>query len=416
MSLASVGCLLGCGGTGGAWPGPALAPNFADPGWDPDASFTYAGSSLIYSSTIDSGLTNLQAGYVYDLGRAAVVGTRGPMPQCLFIHGYNGSSANISDTVMFRAASMGFLAGRINMRAEVAPSIFRRDDGVRENYDIMDFVSAIVALLPSLVSRRRVLVGYSGGGYNVLCDSARVLSAEVLCRTCLFCWGDDGESSDPTVSYWAEGDSSAEVINRVGPRTGDMGPYKVRNMLRTVAGPQLTSAPLIMLWDVSDPIGKLLRPMRQKFEDTPSPVSRYFAQESGPGSPYRWYHGYFEDNPDLIHAEYASYAFRNAGPSEVAQQGDLTVMGWCKHDDFEVWTAPIGEANPRSLSPASSGLSPNGGAGGGQRYLADLVYDADAEKFVVAPNADTGPCAVEVRMGDGRRIVQDVSSSTVFQF
>lgn len=476
-----------------------LAPNFVATSVDPSASGAYTGSSLSYTSSIDPLITDLRAAYTYDLGRAAAVATRGKMPICVFVHGYNGNASLISDALKFRAASMGFfvlapemrgrgavatMAGaptdvdfdagagtitrntgswitdgfKIGHRLTIASTVSnngrpsslvtavtatvltvgglvtelnvnapaitgapgKEDDSQRELQDILDMVTAAVAANPTLIDGRRVEIGYSGGGANVIAMHAKIIDPQVLVRVALFGWGDYGESpaTGPAHSYWATNDSRPEMEKRVGVRSADFGPYRARNNLRTIAqGAEASPTPLIFLWDTGDvPLGPSLSvDVRQALLSGGISKAKWYAQESTVGSAIRWQHGYVEDFPALINAEYPAYRYREvaaAAATATKRFGKLTVGGWAKHEDFEIWTAPTGTEDPKRLTPVNG----DGGSGGGQRYLVDVDYNSITQQYVVTPRADSGACAVQIVTPTQNVLVQDVGATTPVHF
>lgn len=379
---------------------PALLPSLTDPGNGPGFGGSNTAGTLTYASSIDSALTTLAAPWTYNAGVAAAVGTNGKMPVFLVLHGYNGSSVNISSTVRNRIASHGFFCLVPDYRGRNGgPG--SPDDSARELQDIADAIAAVAAdgALSLIVDTSKVhVLGLSGGGANALALAARYPG---LARTvvCCFGWGDYGV--DPVGSFFGASPSDQTTIQtRIGARYQDLEPYRTRNANRGIAQSLKASAgtSLYMLWDSADPIGVLLRDTKKALQADASLAPQWYADESTVGSSPRWSHGYYEDNADLLYAEHIIYNRRALSAPSMTEQGSLLVQGHCVTPQFEVWIGGEKDYDPR-----------NGGSGG-RSGRARVSYDVASHQYEV--EAISGPMCVAIRRRDtGAEIARVLNAS-----
>jgi pimeloyl-ACP methyl ester carboxylesterase len=134
--------------------------------------------TLHYASTIDPALTDLRARVALPAvapGAAVDAAAAPRLPILVLMHGFRLDASSFTDATYRRLASAGrgVIVVGVEMRGR-AESSGRPDGGGREIHDLVDAVTAAEVRYASRVASGDVhLLGYSGGGANVLSAAGR---------------------------------------------------------------------------------------------------------------------------------------------------------------------------------------------------------------------------------------------------
>lgn len=129
------------------------------------AAINVTNYSFTYSSSIDAGVSNLVVWVAYDKNAT------GPLPMVGLCHPYStpgdpGAFA-FNTNNLTTLASNGWFIFACGMRGRDGASGTNDDNG-REVYDIVDGLAAVTNAIANLALTNRTVLGYSGGGQNVL--------------------------------------------------------------------------------------------------------------------------------------------------------------------------------------------------------------------------------------------------------
>jgi pimeloyl-ACP methyl ester carboxylesterase len=256
------------------------------------------------------------------------------LPLVAVMAGFHGSRANVRTTIE-RLAQKGLFAVGIDMRGRSgAPG--QPDAGGAEIYDIVDALNSVCAAYPRAIDKDTWhILGYSGGGGNVFSAVTKFPDRFVIAVS-FFGIADYG--------MWYKITTSKECIQSMNCWIGGSPEefpdrYRARSSLEAAGNVQGTQVHLF--WDEEELI-------------CPEPMNSQFKQEVGKQSggtggvylhqsrkidPYRWFHGYPDDQPSLIHAEdiFVPLMIKQKGPLAFPLQGKLAVPGFVSTPGFEYW-------------------------------------------------------------------------------
>lgn len=350
------------------------------------ATGAYTEGAFTYDSSIDAAVTNLDGKYCYDNGLAAL----GLRPVLIVLHGYTSSIAAISQVMMRRFASYGFLA--------VAAS--RRNDSAGRNpHDAIDCLAAVRALLPSVADPDRAIpMGYSGGGAQAL---ALAVKSPDLWTVFVSNFGISDPGYDSIDGWWATRQNiRPTLIAEIGDRETVINPYRARDSVAAIAKALRGGGFLYLNHDAEDGDVSVANSRRVVAAMQDAGLTNFlYTETSDATEPVRYEHGYPDDYPDLILGEFP-WVRRGLGedPWTVPARGTFRVNGWIKTKRFEIWTGPTS--------------TPRVSASGGIDEVVDVEYDTLTAIYRVTPL--TGTCYVQITQG-ARSTSLQVSAPTEIQ-
>lgn len=351
------------------------------------ATGAYTEGTILYNSSIDSSITNLQANYTYDNGLAAALGT---LPVLVVMHGYGGSTSEVTLATRRRLASYGLFVLVVGKRT--------RDASGREIHDLLDAVADLRATFPSVASADRAgVIGYSGGGANALACAHKAPDFFTI-YTSFFGISDYGY--DTTDGWWfTRGDVRSLLITDVGDRDATTAPYRARDAVGSIAQCLEHGGYLYMFHDTADADVTVANSRRVRDALADVDLTNFSYAESTVGDALRWEHGFPDTVTDLVEAEWR-FARRAAGAAawSMPVRGNLRVAGWHKNKRFEVW---LGPTNPPKTS-----------ATGGLANVADVEFDVLTGEYNVTPITPT-PFWIQIIQGALQRRVQLTTSAPV---
>lgn len=358
------------------------------------ASGSYVEDTLVYASTIDPSIDDLNADYCYDPGYSN-------QPILLLQHGYTDVNSNIVAATRRRFAALGFCSLLVNMRGRGAGGT--RDSSAREIHDILDAEDALLALVERLDPLRMAGSGYSGGGGNMFALGARAPDRHTVLVSHY------GISSYSTW-HGQYAPIQAQLESDVGGDPSEVpGSYSARES-RAALPHQLALG------------GALGRPgpflyMFHDEDDGAVPVEQSDAvrdalDDAGLGARFeyhrstsldseRYLHGYPEGSAGVKAAE--AYWWKHARDSEawvVPPRGRVLVNGAIVTRRFQVWLGSTGGTNPKT------------DADGGTLGAARVDYDVEAGTFDVL--AISGAMKVRCEVG-GDSVTDDLASGELLQ-
>lgn len=286
--------------------------------------------TLHYASTIDPALTDLRA-------RVAMPAPSGDgrQPVIVLMHGFRLDASSFADATYRRlAASASAIVIGVEMRGRGGAS-GAPDGGGREIHDIADAVAALEARDPARVAPDRVhLLGYSGGGANVISAAGR-FPDRFASVTAFFPIADYGY--DRTLGwFWQASTAQRRDLERwIGPQPGTPA-YASR-------------APVFAIGNFRGPIR-----LFHDREDTNVPAAHSVAlaeaartserrvelSVSAATDPVRWKHEGPNGEAPVIQAE-PRFLPDVANPAVVAaalpRRGRLAIAGYLVSRPFSVW-------------------------------------------------------------------------------
>lgn len=327
---------------------------------------TYALGNLTYSSSIDS-LSDLSLRYCYKQGATGLT----PM---LLMHGYTQQVSDFTDDTLQRMAARGLFIAAVSMRGRDGTS-GSQDSGARELYDLYDALAAVRAQFGTTVSSSRAaVVGYSGGGANVLGMAAKFPDTftdlvDHFGMSDYGAWYTQNAAFDATLDAWIGGNPTAVPNN-----------YLARKHVDGVTN--YTGGWLYLYHDPTDATVPVSQSRAVATAMDAVPLTNYTKTESS-----TYAHNLPNDPASVIASEDVwapVLVAQTHAVWTVPASGTLHVNGYLRTKRFEVWL----------------GTTSLGGAGGGLSEAADVTYDTATNSYTVTPT--TGACDVYIRQSDGK--------------
>ena len=254
------------------------------------------------------------------------------LPIVAVMPGFNGTRQNILPTCI-RLAEKEICAVAVDMRGR-GESAGTPDAGAVEIHDIIDALDAVIRELNDLVDpQRQSILGYSGGGGNVL--SAITKFPDRFQVAASFFGISDYE-------FWYRSCGRTDCNRRMDEWIGGSpdqfpGRYQARNSARA-AGNAL-NCEVHLFWDEDET--QCPPRMNVIFADTARAKGHraVFCHQSRKGDRFRWHHGYAEDRADLIAAEelLVPRFLQRREDLALPPRGRLVVPGYVATRSFRFW-------------------------------------------------------------------------------
>lgn len=346
-------------------------PNEVDPnyqGYSGNLSGSYTLSNFTIDSTIDPALTGLHTRYCYDTGISN-------MPIVVIMHGWSGDATQFNDDTYRRLASYGYFVLGVSMRQST-----NRDASGRELHDIIDAVEYVKTNFSALVNQsRKAIVGYSGGGGNVLATVAKFPDYFNI-YVDHFGMSDYGFEADGW--YQTDPSFSTEIATRIGGIPADKpNEYKSRNIRDAVNNFGLL-APLLIFHDTEDASVDVIHSQEV---DSAIINSKKEYRESTTSDSQRWTHGFPTNGSHISESEefWKDRVFSSV-EVDVPDQATIIVKGYIITKKFSIWLG-------------------NGTASeDGKNRSATVTYDVTTDTYTVTPLLEIGAtdCTVKITQGD----------------
>jgi pimeloyl-ACP methyl ester carboxylesterase len=292
----------------------------------------YTGAEVVtsfrYSSSIDA-ITNLYARASFE--------EIADQPIAVIMHGFVQAASNFTDATLIRFKDYGWFAVAVGMRGRDSAS-GANDASAREMYDIYDAIQHIRSTYSEYVDADRVaIIGYSGGGGNVLGFISRFPDLPVLA---VDFFGISDYGYDGTFSYHAQIPAQqANVETAVGGTPASLpNEYKAREHRWSASN---FKGKLRIYHDTADASVLVSHSQRTVTQLIADGFTNYVYNESTVGSPDRWTHGLpntGESGDDNIPAE-ADFSGEPASlplPT-LADTGTLKINGGVQTSLFRIW-------------------------------------------------------------------------------
>lgn len=299
------------------------------------------------SSSIDDTIDSLYYTIEYDSTKTA-------MPMVIIMPGWDGTRDNITSDPMNRLADSGLVVIGIDMRGRQSnrgdgiggkKSQGTIDAGAREIYDIYDVVKDAKTKYAAFADTTSIaIVGYSGGGGNVLSYMAK-FPDNVGLLIDYFGISDYGFSA--TNGWWATNESDRiNIETRIGGSPSDsLRRYRARESL---IGLKNSNARLRIFHDSAD---SRVPVRNSRLAKIAYPDAVY--SESDPSDAIRWIHGYPDIGSGIVSAESLWIQDLKSGTYKTASYNlSLKVLGFIKTKDFFIML-DSGTTNTCSLDISS---------------------------------------------------------------
>jgi pimeloyl-ACP methyl ester carboxylesterase len=313
-------------------------------------------------------ITNLYTYYKYS-GRA--------LPALIVMHGWDGDATSFNETTDFgRWAGYGYFVIVPGMRGRNSAS-GSRDASGREIYDIYDALVECRRLFPHAISPdKAVLLGYSGGGGNVLAAACKFPDAWSMVIS-YFGMSDYGRDGTDGWYYNNGGSYTTAIATSVGGVPGDVpNNYYARDA--TAAIQNYSGGHLHLYHSSSDTTVPYVHSQRVAAAMLAAGLSNYTAHYSTD-----YTHGYPADIPALVTSE---ADWKGDGLSSAAwtvpASGTHTVIGYMVNKRYACWL--------RAYGSTTYGLD----------AAATVAYGAVANQYTVTPL--TGAIDVTITQADGK--------------
>lgn len=335
-------------------------------------------ASATYNSSIDGGVTAQPYRYCY-------LSASTNMPIVILMHGFNGDYTAISDAVLQNVASYGLFAATVGMRGRSGRT-GSQDASGREIHDIYDALTAIRTVHAARVNALdAAIVGYSGGGGNVLAALAKFPDTW-LCGADHFGIADYGRDAtdgwyvqspgdQPTLRTWIGGSPVAVPDN-----------YYARDAVAAIAN--YSAGKLFLYHDSEDTAVPVVHSQRVAAAMAAAGRTNYTYSETTPASSPRWTHGYPEAGSEIartIPTWAAHVAARTTPTWTIPASGTIAVIGYIVTKRFSLWL------------------------GTGQSEVATVAYNTATDQYTVTPL--TGSVTVTITQG-AKTATQTISGVT----
>ncbi len=251
-------------------------------------------------------------------------------PLIIVMHGYSGSHKNVIDDCR-RMAAKGMVAIAPDMRGS-GDSAGKADSGGIEIMDIHDCVEAAKRRYEAVIDTCNVNIwGYSGGGGNTLAASVRFPD--------LFSTATSFFPMTDFAFWYRDSDEYRQKIHeRVGGSPQELpGRYIARNYNLAAANNHKTLVNIF--WDSEEVTCSPNMPREFVLRANAAGCTNVHANESRPGAPRRWYHGYTSPGNDLAAPEDDIFQIILNGGRDVTlpPEGRLVVVGFLVTKEFRVF-------------------------------------------------------------------------------
>lgn len=364
--------------------------NFSFDWYDDGYTGATTTENMTYSSSIDS-ISNLHARVSYrDVQE---------QPICILMHGLGQAASDFLDSTLIRFAEIyGYFTAAVGMRGRDGAS-GTNDASGRELFDIYDAITYIRSNYSTKVSQTRVIiVGYSGGGGNVLGMASRFPDLAVLY---VDFFGISDYGYDGTFSYYVQTPGQqANLQTWVGGTPAAVpNEYKSRQFMWSASN---CKGKLRMYHDLSDSSVNVNHSQRTETQLIADSFTNYVYSQSQSGDPERWIHGLpnvGQTGQENIDAEdqFSGEGFSLSIPS-MPTSGTLKINGYLKCSLFTIW------------------LGNGTAAQDGKNRRGTLTYNYSTNSYTLVPALDSPATDMTYSFTDniGRTSSGTISSSTPF--
>ncbi|MCD6405849.1 MAG: alpha/beta fold hydrolase [Planctomycetes bacterium] len=294
-------------------------------------------------------------------------------PLVIVMHGYSGSHRNVVNDCR-RMAAKGMVAIAPDMRG-AGDSAGKADSGGIEIMDIYDCVEAARRRYEAVIDTRNVNIwGYSGGGGNAVAAAVRFPD--------LFSTATSFFPMTDFAFWYRDNDEYRQKIDqRVGGSPEEFpGRYIARNYNLAAANNHKTLVNIF--WDSEEVTCSPDMPREFVLRANAAGCTNVHANESRPGAPLRWCHGYTSPDNDLTAPEDDIFPIILKGGRDVTlpPEGRLVAAGFLVTREFGVFV------------------------GGGAQGAVTVDYSLDDERRLVIEAVEGSPAAdveVELRLPAG---------------
>lgn len=349
----------------------------------PHASKSYTDNSFLYTSSIDSGVTNLYAKYSYDNGVTSALPAT--VPVLILMHGYSGDANSLTIADMHRFASYGFFTVAVGMRGRNGAS-GSIDASGREIYDILDALFYVQSHFGSIVDPVLAYInGYSGGGGNILACLTKC--PDYFAGASSFFGISDYGYNSPYGWYYFYSGAPTLLNMDIGLRASYPDAYRARFAQDAILSNIQAGGYLEMFHDTEDPLVSV--ESSRAINSILSGLPNFNYHESNPSSVIRWLHGHPSDHGELINAESIFIPNLKLKTSwNMPTSGTRVINGWFKSRslNFEIWL--------------SNSESPRINSVGGRNKVVSLNYNINTKQFIITSITNNTPTYVEIRFGN----------------
>lgn len=346
--------------------------------------------NITYPSTIDS-ISNLFMRVCYDDSQN--------LPILILMHGFGQSATDFTDATLQRFKDYGYFVSAVGMRSWNGAS-GTRDASARELHDIYDAIQVIKQRFIVNVNQERVImVGYSGGGGNVLGFVSKF--PDVLCLGVDF-FGISDYGYDATFGWYQQRPSNqASLEASIGDTpTNAPNEYKSRQHMWSASNHK---GKLRIYHDDGDNVVGVNHSQRLVTQLIADGFTNYVYNESDSGDAERWLHGLpnagVSPGKENIDAESQFVVEALTLPIPTIQRsGILKINGYLKTELFTIW-----------LGDGTSSED-------GRNRRATLVYNYNANSYTITPLIDSPETdmTVSIELDTGETASGTISSETTF--
>lgn len=325
-------------------------------------------------------ITNLFAAYAYPSSGS-------DWPIAVLMHSFsNGAAADFPAATLARMARHGLFAVAVGMRGRDGAS-GTQDAGGRETYDIYDVLAEVRSRFPSASATHAGVIGYSGGGCDVLAAACKCPDAWTVVashfgpsdygRANPDGWWHQAGGPKATLEAWIGGTPAAVPDN-----------YWSRDSTYAL-GANYAGGHLYLFHDLQDTSVPPIHSTRAAVSMDASARVNYSESYTNTGDPVRWLHSMPNGGAQVEQTEAvwaAALAAKTHAVWTIPASGTVKVIGFIKTKRFSIWLG--------------SGLSD----------VADVAYDTTADSYTVTPQ--TGSMDVVIVQG-AKTASQTISTPTI---
>ncbi|MCK5607888.1 prolyl oligopeptidase family serine peptidase [Candidatus Pacearchaeota archaeon] len=276
----------------------------------------YLYDTITYSSSVDN-IDNLAALIRYDIGYTN-------LPVSILMHGWNSDYTAFSEVTVNRFASYKSLVIVPGMRGRNGADS-SRDASAMEIYDIYDAVQYVIDSFADIIDSTKItIIGYSGGGGNVLAACCKFPD---FWNLAVDYFGISDYGYNETYGwYQQEPGRRSAIVNSIGCEPASCRDnYRSRNTVEAINN---YKSPLYIFHDPDDYNVEVSHSRRINEERT---ICTFYYEDT------LYTHAFPAGNPNLITSE-ALYSSRITTNNRIAipNTGNYRIIGYLKTIPFEI--------------------------------------------------------------------------------